>query len=196
MSGRRRKNQLQPAFMSGPTGEARNSGRQGTEPLVASREPESPAVDEPLMEEVCERENLKRAWRRVRDNKGSPGIDGVTIEEMPDFLRERWPTIREEPLRGSYEPLPVKRVEIPKPGGGVGKLGIPAMIDRLIQQAVPQALQRGGGTQRFPNTATVSGRDAPPTKRWRGRNPWSPKAMTGWWILTWRNFSTGSTTTS
>ncbi len=108
---------------------------------MARRESASPADDHRLMEEICERENLRKAWKRVRDNKGSPGVDGMTIDQMPTYLREHWPTIREQLLKGTHVPQPVKRVEIPKPDGGVRKLGIPTVLDRLIQQAVLQILQ-------------------------------------------------------
>ena len=94
------------------------------------------------MEEVCERDNLERAWQRVRENKGSPGIDGMTIDAAVGYLREHWPTLRERLLQGTYQPQPVKRVEIPKPDGGVRKLGIPCVVDRLIQQALLQVLQK------------------------------------------------------
>ena len=93
------------------------------------------------MEEVCDRENLERAWKRVRRNKGSPGVDGMTIDDAKDYLREHWPSIRSQLLEGTYQPQPVKRVEIPKPDGGVRKLGVPCVVDRLIQQALLQVLQ-------------------------------------------------------
>jgi len=95
------------------------------------------------MEEVCERENLKQALKRVRANKGAPGVDGMTVQALPVYLREHWPTIRSMLLEGTYKPQPVRRVEIPKPdGGGVRKLGIPCALDRFIQQAVLQVLQQ------------------------------------------------------
>jgi RNA-directed DNA polymerase len=95
------------------------------------------------MEEVCERENCKQALARVKANKGSPGVDGMTVHELSGFLKQHWPTIREQLLSGTYKPQPVRRVEIPKPdGGGVRKLGIPSVLDRFIQQAVMQVLQR------------------------------------------------------
>ena len=94
------------------------------------------------MEEACERENLKEALRRVKANKGSPGIDGMSVGALADYLQQHWPAIREQLLQGTYEPQPVKRVEIPKPAGGVRKLGIPTVLDRFIQQAVMQVLQR------------------------------------------------------
>ena len=99
------------------------------------------------MEEVCERENCKRALARVKANKGSAGMDGMTVQQLPEFLKQHWPAIREQLLSGTYEPQPVKRVEIPKPDGGKRKLGIPTVLDRFIQQAVMQVLQdRWDGT--------------------------------------------------
>lgn len=93
------------------------------------------------MEEVCERENCKRALARVQANKGSPGVDGMTVQQLPDYFIQHWPAIREQLLSGTYKPQAVKRVEIPKPDGGVRKLGIPTVLDRFVQQAVMQALQ-------------------------------------------------------
>src|SRR5499433_2669509 len=123
-------------------GEAPIRGMPGAEPVVAVTAPESPAATMQLMEEVCERENLVRAWQRVRENKGAPGVDGMTIDDAKGFLCERWPDIRSQLLAGTYQPQPVKRVEIPKPGGGVRKLGVPCVVDRLIQQALLQVLQK------------------------------------------------------
>jgi RNA-directed DNA polymerase len=114
----------------------------GAEPDVAVTAPESPPATTHLMEEVCDRENLVRAWQRVRGNKGAPGVDGMTIDDAKSYLREHWPDIRSQLLAGTYQPQPVKRVEIPKPEGGVRKLGVPCVVDRLIQQAVLQVLQK------------------------------------------------------
>src|SRR5215471_9668877 len=133
--------QLPLAFMAESRGEPQDADREGTESPAAKRGPQSPTVDVSLMEEVCERENLEVAWQQVRSNQGSPGVDGRTIDETRDYLREHWPTIRDQLLNGTYEPLPVRRVEIAKPDGGVRKLGIPAVLDRLIQQAILQVLQ-------------------------------------------------------
>ncbi|MCX5542813.1 group II intron reverse transcriptase/maturase [Paraburkholderia sp. CNPSo 3076] len=94
------------------------------------------------MEEVCERENLKQALKRVQANKGAPGVDGMTVQALRLHLREHWPSIRSSLLGGTYQPQPVRRVEIPKPDGGVRKLGIPCALDRFVQQAVLQVLQR------------------------------------------------------
>src|ERR1700692_4787463 len=129
-------------FSSTPAGEAREAGREETESRPAMNDPESPASTNRLMEEVCERENLKEALRRVRANKGSPGVDGMTVGGITDYLRQHWPAIREQLLTGTYEPRPVRRGEIPKTDGGVRKLGIPTVLDRFIQQAVMQVLQR------------------------------------------------------
>jgi len=116
---------------------------EATESPQAVHAPESPASTNQLMEEVCERENLKEALRRVKANKGSPGVDGMTVDGFTGYLKQHWPAIREQLLSGTYEPKPVKRVEIPKPDrGGVRKLGIPSVLDRFIQQAVMQVLQR------------------------------------------------------
>jgi RNA-directed DNA polymerase len=129
-------------FSSALTGEARQAGREETESPWTAHEPESPARTDRLMEEVCERENLKEALRRVKANKGSPGIDGMTVGALADYLKQHWPALREQLLNGTYKPQPVKRAEIPKPAGGVRKLGIPTVLDRFIQQAVMQVLQR------------------------------------------------------
>jgi RNA-directed DNA polymerase len=109
---------------------------------MAAPDSESPAATTHIMEEVCDRENLVRAWQRVRDNKGAPGVDGMTIAEATGYLREHWPSIRSQLLEGTYRPQPVRRVGIPKPDGGVRKLGVPCVVDRLIQQALLQVLQK------------------------------------------------------
>jgi RNA-directed DNA polymerase len=95
-----------------------------------------------LMEAVLERGNLCAALKQVVRNDGSPGIDGMTVKELPEYLKKEWPEIRRQLLNGEYKPQPVKRVEIPKPGGGIRQLGIPTVLDRFIQQAIMQDLQR------------------------------------------------------
>ena len=134
--------QMQLAFSSALTGEAREAGREETESSGAMNGTENPASTNRLMEEVCERENLKAALQRVKANKGSPGVDGMTVIGIKEYLKQHWPAIREQLLSGTYEPKPVRRVEIAKPDGGVRKLGIPTVLDRFIQQAVMQVLQR------------------------------------------------------
>src|SRR5229473_5505499 len=127
-------------FSSPGPGEAQEPGGKEIESLPAAHEHESPASTNRMMEEICDWENLKEAMWRVKANKGSAGIDGMRVEELPDYAALL--VIREQLLNGTYTPQPVKRVEIPKPDGGVRKLGIPTVLDRFIQQAVMQVLQR------------------------------------------------------
>ena len=141
MSDRRQKNQLELAFTDKSRSEAPRVSGKGSESFTAKRRVETSAIGERLMEEVCERENCKRALARVRANKGSAGVDGRTVQQLPGFLKQHWPAIREQLLNGTYEPQPVRRVEIPKPDGGKRKLGIPTVLDRFIQQAVMQVLR-------------------------------------------------------
>jgi RNA-directed DNA polymerase len=142
MSGSRQKTQRKLSRRSFERGEAPSAGTSGAEPVMAMAAPESPAATMHLMEEVCERENLVRAWQRVRGNKGAPGVDGMTVEDAKSYLREHWPELRSQLLDGTYQPQPVRRVEIPKPEGGVRKLGVRCVVDRLIQQALLQVLQK------------------------------------------------------
>jgi RNA-directed DNA polymerase len=142
MSDKRQNNQLVLAFAETSRSEAPRDSGEGTEALMAKREAESKADSEQLMEAVCERKNCEQALARVKSNKGSAGIDGMTVEQLPDYLKKHWPTIRGQLLSGNYKPQPVKRVEIPKPDGGMRQLGIPTVLDRFIQQAVMQVLQR------------------------------------------------------
>jgi RNA-directed DNA polymerase len=142
MSGRRQNIQGELAFPAVPRSEAPRPAGEGTEPPVATRPPERPANTDQLMEEVVERANLTAALHRVKGNKGSPGIDGMTVQQLPGYLTEHWPALRAQLLQGTYQPQPVKRVEIAKPGGGIRKLGVPTVLDRFLQQAVLQVLQR------------------------------------------------------
>src|SRR6266571_3020930 len=142
MSEERQKNQEQLAFGFVWGSEAPLGKPEGIEAPMVRREAEDPAGNQRLTEEVCERGNRREALERVRANQGSPGIDGMTVDELPGYLEQHWPAIRGQLLSGTYEPKPVKRVEIPKPDGGVRKLGIPTVLDRLVQQAVQQVLQK------------------------------------------------------
>src|ERR1700751_3569966 len=144
MNDKRQTNQLQMtlAFTGEGRSEAPRAPREGTESFAAKCETESPAREEQLMEEVCGRENCQQALRGVKANKGSPGIDGMKVSELPGYLKQHWPAIREQLWSGTYQPQPVRRVEIAKPDGGMRKLGIPTVLDRFIQQAVMQVLQR------------------------------------------------------
>jgi len=150
MGEKRQKSQEQLVFQIVERSEASRSETEGTEVPRARREPENPAGNQRRMEEVCERENRRAALKRVRANQmrfqllrqGSPGIDGMTVDELPEYLEQHWPAIREQLLSGTYEPKPVLRVEIDKPDGGKRKLGIPTVLDRFVQQAVQQVLQK------------------------------------------------------
>jgi RNA-directed DNA polymerase len=142
MSRQRQNNQLHLAFPGVAQSEAKRPPEAGTELFTAKRSPERPANhDDSLMEAICEAENLQQALHRVCANKGGPGVDGMTVGELPAHLKAHWQTIKEQLLSGTYSPASVKRVEIPKPGGGVRKLGIPTVLDRFIQQAILQVLQ-------------------------------------------------------
>jgi len=140
--GRRQKNQLELAFVPLGGGEAPAAGKGGTEPPRAAQVCQGPAATDRLMEEICDPGNLKRALQRVRQNQGAPGVDGMTVQALRVYLGDHWSEIRSQLLEGSYKPRPVKRIEIPKPGGGRRKLGIPTVLDRLVQQAILQVLQK------------------------------------------------------
>jgi len=126
-----------------PKGSGRNLREygRGTSSVTARRADSNPDTKQ-MMEAVVERENLKRAMYRVIANKGAPGVDDMTVDDLRGYIMVQWPRIKEELLEGRYEPQPVRKVEIPKPGGkGMHQLGIPTVIDRLIQQALHQVLQ-------------------------------------------------------
>ena len=96
--------------------------------------------NERLLERILTKANLETAWRRVKANHGAPGVDGISIEQFPNHTRPLWPGISESLLAGTYQPSPVRRVEIPKATGGTRPLGIPTVLDRLLQQAITQVL--------------------------------------------------------
>jgi RNA-directed DNA polymerase len=130
-------------------------GRPGGEGIAGGEAADGPAHDEAalapgaqtgwgaddLLGQALARENMARAWKRVKANKGSAGVDGRTVQATGEYLKQAWPDIRARLLTGDYRPEPVRRVGIPKPGGGVRELGIPTVVDRLIQQALLQVLQ-------------------------------------------------------
>lgn len=159
-------------------GEAPRVQRSGEAGRAAKGETRSGVGRERLMAFVVERENCLRALKRVRQNKGSPGVDGMTVEGLPAYLAEHWTEIREQLLAGTYQPMPVRRVEIPKSGGGVRQLGIPTVLDRFVQQLM-----------------SASARGAERTMRCVRRGSTSRTGDAGSWTWTWRSFSTGSTTT-
>src|SRR5712675_1510934 len=133
--------QLELALPIPGRGEAPRLDRQEVEVVTATAEPESPASTEHLMEAICAPDNIEAALRAVVRNKGAPGIDGITVKQLPGILKARWSEIEDQLLQGRYQPQPVRRVRIPKPAGGTRNLGIPTVIDRVIQQAVLQRLQ-------------------------------------------------------
>src|SRR6266545_2066235 len=138
----RQKNQVELSLGTGARGEAPRSAARETEARAASACLERPAVmSGPSMAAIVERENLKKALARVKRNKGAAGIDGMSVDDLPAYLKEHWPTIRAQLLEGIYKPQAVRRVEIPKATGGMRPLGIPTVLDRFIQQAVMQVLQ-------------------------------------------------------
>src|SRR5438874_2836423 len=146
MSERRQKNRPEQgvlAFAVESRSDAPTATEEGTETPVAKRKSESLAGTERLMEEVCGLENCKLALQRVKANKGSPGVDGMTVEELPEYLKQHGLEIGGQLRNGTYQPRPVKRVEISKPDGqGMRELGIPCVLDRFVQQAVLQVLQK------------------------------------------------------
>src|SRR5947209_2100614 len=137
----RQKNQIELNLSTGARGEAPSAAAQETEASAAKACLERPAAAGPSMEAVVERENLKKALAQVKRNKGAAGVDGMTVGDLPAYLKEHWLTIRAQLLDGTYKPQPVRRVEIPKASGGTRLLGIPTVLDRFIQQAVMQVLQ-------------------------------------------------------
>ncbi|PLJ48378.1 group II intron reverse transcriptase/maturase, partial [Klebsiella quasipneumoniae] len=122
-------------------GETPDAGSQGAETVQAPTNRESPSSTAWLMEAICEPVNLRQALKRVKANKGAAGADGMSVSELPEHLRHNWPELKAQLLSGSYQPSPVRRVTIPKPGGGERLLGIPTVVDRFIQQAMMQVLQ-------------------------------------------------------
>ena len=116
-----------------------------------SSEPES-IPPQALLEQVLERTNLQRALKQVRQNKGAPGIDGMTVDELPEYLRHHWPEIKTQLTAGNYRPQPVRRVEIPKPDGRTRLLGIPTVLDRFIQQAIAQIISAQWEPHFHPNS--------------------------------------------
>ena len=141
MGATRQNHQLMLPFTEVEAGEARGNRRQGAEVSKAACETERPVSStQAVMEVICSSENMTTAMRRVRTNKGAAGVDGMTVHELVKHLKVHWPRIQDQLLSGTYRPMPVRRVEIPKPDGGVRKLGIPTVVDRLIQQAVLQVL--------------------------------------------------------
>ena len=140
MSSKRQKI-LKEALAEKPDGEAAKLEARGSELAHAIKDSEIPSMST-LMEEVVHSSNATKALKKVLQNKGAPGIDGMTVDKLPAYLKHHWTAIRQQLLNGTYAPNAVKRVDIPKPGGGVRQLGIPTALDRFIQQAMLQVLQK------------------------------------------------------
>ena len=156
---------LERAVHQKPASAGRNAGGRGEAEPEVVRDEARPARFETggsgrddLLSQALARANLVTAWKRVKANRGSAGVDGKSIAETADYLKTHWPRIREALVDGSYRPAPVRRVQIPKRGGGMRELGIPTVTDRLIQQALLQVLQPSL-IRPSPNTVTASGRD-------------------------------------
>ena len=136
--GYRHSTSRHPGRPAGGNGEAGPEPGRGEAHSASQRDEGSGRED--LLAQVLSRENMVLAWKRVEANKGSAGVDGLTIEQTAEVLKTQWPKIREELESGQYRPQAVRRVEIPKPGGGIRELGIPTVVDRLIQQGLLQVL--------------------------------------------------------
>jgi RNA-directed DNA polymerase len=141
MTAMRPPSQLELALTIPGRGEAARRDAQEVETITATAEPESSALAQHLMEAICDPDNIEAALRAVVRNKGAPGVDGITVKQLPGMLKARWSEIEDQLLQGRYQPQPVLRVKIPKPDGGTRNLGIPTVIDRVIQQALLQRLQ-------------------------------------------------------
>ena len=191
MSVWQQQNQLELDF--GELGKSRRN--PSSETFIALRLAESPTGEIRLMESICERQNMHRAMRQVRRNGGAPGIDGMTVEQLPGYLRKHWWKIKADLLAGRYRPLPVRRKEIDKPDGGVRLLGIPTVLDRLIQQATAQVLTAIWDL-RSRNTASGFDRDGRNTMPSGSANAMWNRATGMSWNWTWKSFSTGLTTTA
>jgi RNA-directed DNA polymerase len=134
--------QLELPFVPGAAGEAPSAAGGRVEASVSPHSDQSQTHCSSVMQEVLQPANLGSALRQVQANKGSPGIDGMRVDELPEFLRLHWPRIKQQLMNGTYKPMPVRRVEIPKPDGGTRKLGVPSALDRFIQQALAQVLSQ------------------------------------------------------
>jgi RNA-directed DNA polymerase len=139
---KRQKSRNEPASKNDESGETMDVFVRGFEASAAVCESENLASTANMMEEILDTENLKQAVKRVMQNKGAAGVDRLTVEDLPPYLAANWKRIRQELLHGTYAPQAVRRVEIPKANGGMRQLGIPSVVDRFIQQAMQQVMQK------------------------------------------------------
>lgn len=126
---------------TGPRAGRKPEGRSRGAEAGAAASGQTKSESGPLMERVVERSNMRLAYRRVMRNGGSAGVDGLTVQELGAWLKMHWPSVKQALLAGTYMPQAVRRADIPKPSGGIRSLGVPTVVDRLIQQALHQVLQ-------------------------------------------------------
>lgn len=167
-------------------GESRHGQRSGEAASAATGNERSGTGH--LMEEVVERANAMAALKRVRQNKGSPGVDGMTVDELPAYLREDWPALREQLLAGTYQPRPVKRQLIPKSSGGMRELGIPCVLIGSSSRPSCRCCSLDS-IRPSQSTATVSVLDVERTMQYVQPTNTSWRDVAGSWTSIWRSFS-------
>jgi len=184
---------LKASLRHGDAGDGGTGAGARAEPQAPTASERQRALTRHLMEEVASSANLNLAYKRVKANKGSAGVDGMTIDGLRSWIAANREGLIASLLSGNYQPKTVRGVEIPKPGGGVRLLGIPTVVDRLVQQAILQVLSRSS-IRHSRRRASASARAGAPTKRSPRLDNTLPTAATSSWISTWRGSSTGSTT--
>ena len=190
---------LQAALRLGATGEGGTGPGACAEPQALAAFKQQRALTRMLMEEVAGSTNLNQAYKRVKANKGAAGVDAMSITELLPWLRQNRDRLIASMLDGSYQPNTVRGVEIPKPGGGTRQLGIPTVVDRLVQQAIlqgPRFSWNRSSIRPSRHQASASARGRAPIRRSPRPRATSPTAARSSWTSTWKSFSTGSTTTS
>lgn len=152
MCEKRQKKRIKPASEARAKSEALSRGASGglETHKTTSDTKHLPVAEQQLMEEILDKENLKQAVKRIMQNKGAAGVDGMTVDKLPAYLAANWKTLRQELLQGTYAPRAVRRVEIPKPTGGVRQLGIPSVVDRLHPASVTTSSTKALGWTVFP----------------------------------------------
>lgn len=178
-----------------PAGSGRKPREEGCGAAsVTGRKDHSMPEAERVMEEIVSRGNMMGAYSRVVANKGAAGVDGMPVTALMEFLRREWERIKEELLAGVYAPQLVRKVEIPKPGGGSRMLGIPTVLDRLIQQAVHQVLSPCFDPDFSEHSYGFRPGRGALNRRSRRLEVMSPKGVAGWWTWTWKSSLIASTT--
>ena len=193
---------LKATVRHGEPGLGRSEARPCEEPQTDTAWQRERALTRGLMERIASSANLNQAYKRVKANRGAPGVDGMTVADLRSWIAQHKEALLTALLEGSYQPQPVRGVEIPKPGGGKRQLGIPTVVDRLVQQAIP-GLRRGRlcksssrcSIQVSRRRASAFARDGERMMRCSEPANTSPTGTTLWSIWISKNFSTGSTTT-